>query len=48
MKPIADVDTTVGTPATGILRKTIAGDGYTCAYWNYLAESGGKLLHVTM
>jgi hypothetical protein len=41
MKPIADVDTTVGTPATGILRKTIAGDGYTCAYW----KSGTTLLN---
>jgi hypothetical protein len=30
----------------GILRKTIAGEKYICAYWNYLVESNGKLLHV--
>ncbi|CAN6164979.1 unnamed protein product [Urochloa humidicola] len=30
----------------GCLNKTIAGEEYTCAYWNYLVESGGKLLHV--
>jgi len=29
-----------------ILRKTIAGEKYICAYWDYLVESNGKLLHV--
>ncbi|CAN6202411.1 unnamed protein product [Urochloa humidicola] len=30
----------------GCIYKTIAGEEYKCAYWNYLVESGGKLLHV--
>jgi len=42
MKCIANND--VHNP--GNLRKTIAGKEHICAYWNYLVESNGKLLHV--
>ncbi|CAL5046195.1 unnamed protein product [Urochloa decumbens] len=30
----------------GFLRRTIAGKNHVCAYWSYLVESSGKLLHV--
>lgn len=38
------IDDDVDNP--GDMYKTIGGESYRCAYWSYLVESRGKLLHV--
>ncbi|KAJ1258144.1 hypothetical protein BS78_10G052100 [Paspalum vaginatum] len=42
--PMKCVANAVDNP--GLLRRSVDGKNHVCAYWSYLAESGGKLLHV--